>query len=307
MGNPLSPAHEFSLRIDVRPASDGYSLHYRHWRPVEPPRGWLLVLHGIQSHSGWYEYSATAFARAGWNVRIPDRRGSGMNSRQQTGVCPHLRFTHDVLHFLRDIQRERQQLQSVAPVLLTGISWGGKLALQIAQRFPELISALTLVTPGLISRIRPSPIDRIRLKIARRLGLQDRKISIPLQDAGLFTSVPEFQEMIRNDPLALHEVPLSFLYASQDLDRLNQQIRQIACPLLLLLAKEDRIIDNAKTCQLLQMKAPQFQLKEYAGARHTLELECCRDEFVADWVGWGETLLSSAGIEMPESILRELE
>jgi len=296
MGSPSSPTDVLSPRIGTRTASDGAPLHFRHWRPIEPPRGWLLTLHGIQSHSGWYEYSATAFARAGWDVRIPDRRGSGLNARQPADVCHHARLIHDVLHFLRDIQYERQQTKSVAPVLLAGISWGGKLAMQIARRFPELISALTLITPGLISRIRPGPIDRIRLKIARRLGLQHRKVSIPLQDAGLFTSVPEFQKMIQNDPLALHEVPLSFLYASQDLDRLNHQIDRIACPLLLMLAKEDRIIDNTKTSQLLQTKAPRFQFEEYAGAQHTLELECCRKQFVGDWIGWAETVPLSTEI-----------
>ena len=35
-------------------ASDGYPLHIAVWPPTGPARGQVVVLHGVQSHSGWY-------------------------------------------------------------------------------------------------------------------------------------------------------------------------------------------------------------------------------------------------------------
>ena len=60
-------------------ASDGYRLFARHWRPNGQPRGFVVALHGIQSHSGWYEYSSGRLCEAGYDVLFLDRRGSGRN------------------------------------------------------------------------------------------------------------------------------------------------------------------------------------------------------------------------------------
>ncbi|WP_437229529.1 alpha/beta hydrolase [Planctomicrobium sp. SH661] len=279
--------------IKRRIASDGYALHYRHWVPAESPRGWLLTLHGIQSHSGWYEYSGSHFHAAGWNVRIPDRRGSGLNAEQRGDAVHWQRLLYDVKHFLLDIREERQRTGSDAPVVISGISWGGKLALVAANEFPELIDGLVLITPGIFSRIVPSLFNRGRIALARSLDLRDRRIPIPLNDPELFTSVPQQQAFIRNDPLALHDMTLSFLYASMDLDEMAPNVPTLKMPVQLMLAEQDRIIDNQRTRQLIQRIAPHADVKTYAGVRHTLELENCRDEFVNDWLNWAQQVGSA--------------
>ena len=47
------------------------------------PRGYVVALHGIQSHSGWYEYSSGRMCEAGFEVRFLDRRGSGENTEDR--------------------------------------------------------------------------------------------------------------------------------------------------------------------------------------------------------------------------------
>ena len=84
---------EPSLREHV--ASDGYRLKYRHWAPVNP-RGIVIALHGIQSHSGWYDYSSRRLADAGFAVYFPDRRGSGLNGFQRGHAAHAMRLVNDV-------------------------------------------------------------------------------------------------------------------------------------------------------------------------------------------------------------------
>lgn len=285
-----------SPEIRLRLASDGYPLHYRHWNAsLNSPRGWLLVLHGIQSHSGWYESSGSCFARAGWNVRMPDRRGSGLNRIRRGDVCHSQRLLRDVRHFLFDIHQERRRCASPGPVLIAGISWGGKLALQLARDASSQIDGLTLITPGLFPYIRPGLLDRWRLNAARWAGITQRQIPIPLDDPACFTSVPAQQEFIRHDPLALHTVTLGFLHANRDLDRLVQRPGQIPVPTQLMLADDDRIIDNQRTESFLRSKAGRgLDLCTYPAAAHTLELEHCRDEFLRDWLNWAGQIRSTA-------------
>lgn len=290
--DPVDSSGADSPKIAVRTASDGYRLHYRHWKVRSgPPRGWLLVLHGIQSHSGWYESSGNRFAQAGWDVRMPDRRGSGLNRAARGDVCHWQRLRQDLRHFLFDMEQERQRWHAPGPVLIAGISWGGKLALQLAREASSRIDGVSLITPGLFSRFQPRLFDRCRIRLARITGINNRKVPIPLNDPALFTSDPQRQQFIRNDPLALHEMTLSLLYASQDLDRIALRPEKVPVPLQLMLAEEDRIIDNERIETFLRSCAgSEFQSRTYTGAAHTLEFEKCREQFVQDWLNWAEQI-----------------
>jgi alpha-beta hydrolase superfamily lysophospholipase len=243
------------------------------------------MLHGIQSHSGWYEQSCRRLAEEGLDVRCPDRRGSGLNSLDRGDVIHHERWIHDVHHFLRDIHFERGQRKSPGPVWLCGISWGGKLATAMARLAPDQIQGLILVTPGLLAKVRPGIVARSALTWARWLGYRKRLITIPLQDARLFTSLPKEQERIRNDPLALHQVTLRFLKASAALDQIAIRTEPLLMPVQLMLAERDQIIDNRATRDFFERAAARgLRVHEYAGACHTLELDYCRDDYFRDLV-----------------------
>ncbi|MGE5192419.1 MAG: alpha/beta fold hydrolase, partial [Deltaproteobacteria bacterium] len=224
-------------------ASDGYRLQYRHWEPPGPRRATVVALQGIQSHSGWFTYSSGRLAEAGFEVCFLDRRGSGMNDPARGHVGHYGRLVSDVVEFLEEVRSRRP---TRAPVILLGVSWGGKLATVTAARRPDLIDGLALLYPGLQARVRPRWDQNLRLSLAERLGIREKRIRVPLDDAALFTGELRWQEMIRSDPLALHDVTVSFLLANRDLDRqLPSCPAAIRCPVLAMLAGRDEIIDNA--------------------------------------------------------------
>jgi acylglycerol lipase len=98
--------------------------------------------------------------------------------------------------------------------------------------------------------------------------------------------------MIRTDPLALHDVTVSFLLANRRLDRqLPTCPAAIRLPVLVMLAGRDEIIDNVATASYVrQFATPNLSLTEYPNARHTLEFEPDRDEFIDDLIGWLGTI-----------------
>lgn len=282
---------EPECRIEVRVASDGYPLHYRHWIPATTSRGWMLTLHGIQSHSGWYEASAREFAGAGWNVRVPDRRGSGLNSSRRGDVDHWLRLLNDVRHFLRDIEQEREQNGAELPVVLSGISWGAKLALLAAREQPIQIDGLALITPGFFPLMAPGWWNRGRITLARFLNLRRRRVPIPLDDPALFTTQAEQQQSIQDDELALHEMTLSFLFASQSLDRQARQLGSLPLPTALFLAAHDLIIDNRKTQRFVRKLAgSSLSEKVYFDGAHTLERDESQAELIRDWLAWANSI-----------------
>lgn len=267
-------------------ASDGYVLNYRHWSAAaEKPLGYVVALHGIQSHSGWFEYSSERISEAGFQVDFLDRRGSGLNEHRR-GDAPHQdRLINDVAQFVRSIRHQRHR---DAPVILLAVSWGGKLATITAGRHPDLFDALALLYPGLRAQVRPTPLQRLRLKIAEQLGIRDRIVPIPLNDPELFTGEAKWQQFIREDPLKIDDVTVSFLLANREIDRLLLgTTSQIPCPVLCMLAGRDRIIDNERTLRILKrLASTQRTVVEYPEAQHTLEFEADRAKFVDDVIGW---------------------
>lgn len=271
-------------------ASDGYRMRYRHYPPVNGagPRGYVVALHGIQSHSGWYGHSSSRLRAAGYDVRFLDRRGSGLNPHERGHAAAAERLINDVAQFLAEVRHERNRMAPLAPVVLLGISWGGKLAVVTAARRPELIDGLALLYPGICPHVRPRWHHAAVIGACQALGQAHRLVEIPLNDPELFTAEPQWREFIRGDELALHRATVSFLKSSLDLDRLAAEAgRRIRCPVLLMLAGRDRIIDNAATRRYFaSIPAADKQLLEYPDAEHTLEFEPNRDRIIGDLVEW---------------------
>ena len=196
--------------------SDGIRLKFRQWSGGGKPRATLVALHGIQSHSKWYEYSSERLADAGIEVYFADRRGSGLNGRWRGHADHGVRLLNDVRQLIRLVRREHPAL----PLTLLGLSWGGKTAAAIASTYPSEIDRLALLYPGLRPHIKPNWWQRFQLSFARRHDLRRHPVRIPLQDVSLFTDDPEAQSEIQDDPLALEYVTSGFLNAGRDLDQL---------------------------------------------------------------------------------------
>ncbi|MCP4787332.1 MAG: alpha/beta hydrolase [Fuerstiella sp.] len=264
--------------------SDGVRLHYQHWPATGKIRGVVVALHGIQSHSGWYEYSSQQMAEAGFEVYFADRRGSGRNELRRGHADHGERLLNDVRQLVRLVHREHPAV----PLSLLGLSWGGKIAAAVASTSPDSIDSLVLLYPGLAPRIRPTWWQALQLKFARHHDVRHRPVTIPLEDPRLLTADPEHQNFVNNDPLALRVVTSGFLNSGHDLDEIvRRHADRIHHPTLLMLAGRDQIIDNSKTKQVAESFSTRHLTTVcYPDAQHTLEFETVRDEFVSDLIRW---------------------
>ncbi len=269
-------------------ASDGQHLHFQHWTAAKKCRGVIVALHGVQSHSGWYTWSSGQLAAAGYDVYFADRRGSGLNGRQRGHADHGLRLLNDVRQLIRLVRREHADV--LLPLTLMSVSWGAKIAAALAAMWSHEIERLALLYPGLISLVHPTWSQNLRLNLGRRFDVRFHGIDIPLTNPGLFTGVPKHQQFIAEDPLTLHRVTSGFLNAGRDLDQIiRDQCQQIVHPTLLMLAGQDRIIDNAATSQLVAGFGSEHQTTiRYPAAQHTLEFEPDRGQFVSDLIEWLE-------------------
>ena len=149
-----SGARSGAVRLHVR--TFGESAH-----TAGPP---IVLLHGLGVSSVVW----TAFARRQLSDRTviaPDLRGHGESDRAVDDAYEISDYAIDVAHLIRD------RFHGVA-VALVGHSLGGLVAIEVASRWPELVSHLAILDPPLdqshsrdvvatVARLRRSPSDEL--------------------------------------------------------------------------------------------------------------------------------------------------
>lgn len=122
-------------RRDGRLEVEDCELRYQGWG--EAGRPGLLLVHGHNAHSHWWDFIAPAFMDA-FHVVAPDLSGMGDSDHRET-YSPelHARELAAVI-----------EAESLAPATLVGHSFGGRMALQAAAEYPELVKSLVLADSG---------------------------------------------------------------------------------------------------------------------------------------------------------------
>ena len=276
-------------------AADGTELPVRVWPAVRygptragavaPPRAAIVYLHGIQSHSGWYEASSRCLAAAGIAVYQIERRGSGRDVAHERGHVDRAETWIDDVTAAAKLARRETGLEGVH---LLGVSWGGKLALAAAADRSHLYRSLILAAPGILPRIDAALTTKMRVAACLLAGRPRTRFPVPLDDPALFTANPDRRQFIADDPLALREVTARFLYESRRLDRLARRAaRSMRLPVFLALAETDLIIDNPATRRLVEsMPSRDRRVVTYPESHHTLEFDPDPSRYFADLEDW---------------------
>lgn len=253
-------------------ASDGYPITCHRWQPAcGHAQQRVMVLHGIQSHAGWYENLAEVLAGQGLEVLMPDRRGSGANLLSRGHAASSRRLVQDIHEIL---SHWNHASSSQSPPALAGISWGGKLAAMAVAQSPNSFSGLALIAPGLFAKVRPPLSTQLAIAVCA-LVRPKTLFNIPLSDPSLFTADPARQAFIATDPATLHQATARFFIVSRSIDfRLKSIRKKLIKPILLQLAEHDRIVNNDKIRHYVgQSSAPAKTVIDYPLAHHTLEFE----------------------------------
>jgi alpha-beta hydrolase superfamily lysophospholipase len=205
---------------------------------------------------------------------------------RERGHAPSARrLIDDVIEFARSARSD-------GPVVLGGISWGGKLVMAASAEAPEAADLIALICPGLHPRVGVSPREKLGVGAAVLTGrAASRTFSIPLADPALFTDDPEARRFIASDPLSLRAGTAGLMFASRILDRLVRRAPGLVTrPTLLMLAGRDRIVDNRRTRDYFErIASPRKTVLEYPDSHHTLDFELDPTTYARDLVAWIES------------------
>ena len=242
----------------------------------------LLMVHGLQSHSGWFSQSAAFLASLGYPVYVMDRRGSGLSQAPRGDIKDFMQWANDI----EAVRAYAIKQHGGSQVFLLGHCFGAIPATLYAERTPEAIKGLILTTPGIFT-YTSIPFSQM-LKIATTLsGQRDYYLPVPL-DPDQFSELPEYEPLIAADPLALRSVTGDLYW---QIHRARQYIKsnsdQLTMPILVGMAGEDEIADNRQNRQwLVDVPSPDKTEMTYPEARHILEYSLERQRYFEDLRQW---------------------
>ena len=114
---------------------NGVSLYYEEHGAGEP----ILCIHGTGSSAAFWAEAAEELAAHGRAI-VYDRRGCSRSERPEPYFTTVRQQTDDAAALLDTL--------GAAPAIVNGRSYGGAIALDLALRCPDRVSALVLLEPG---------------------------------------------------------------------------------------------------------------------------------------------------------------
>jgi L-alanine-DL-glutamate epimerase-like enolase superfamily enzyme/pimeloyl-ACP methyl ester carboxylesterase len=242
-----------SPKVHFLEMPDKYKIHYRVWGKTEG-EDVVIILHGAMDHSGWQAPLAKQMRSLSPEVTIvaPDRRGCGLNENRgdlgsvQSGIEDAVRN----IEFLK---------RSFTRVHLAGWCQGAQYASVAAARLGNTLSSLILLTPGFFWNERFRSVIRIAEKIVFKmisefnLRPEGNRACIPIpMEATDFTLVAEWLDFIERDDLKSTMITLKSVTIMDEVQELSCfALLQKTLPVLAIMAKNDRIVDNRKVLQFI--------------------------------------------------------
>ena len=128
-------------------SDSGLPIFYSRWRPVDPARGAVLVLHGLGEHSGRYRHLVGALHQAGYLVYAHDHQGFGRSG----GARCYVQGFHDYLSGVTQVLSMGRKENPGLPFCLYGHSMGGLIALLYLMEAPGAADLAVIASPSLRS------------------------------------------------------------------------------------------------------------------------------------------------------------
>lgn len=276
------PPQESTAHSSVEhvPSEDGTKLAVRVFGrqgPFTP----VIMLHGLQSHSGWFVQSQTFLADLGYPVYAMDRRGSGLSE----GIPGDCAFFGEMANDMRDVADWVRTRHGKAQVHVFGHCFGTIPAALFATSFPDRVASLILASSGIYTKVGVNLATKLRVLWSKAFD-QPMRFPVPLRPE-MFSELEEWVRFIREDDTRLKSVTASFYY---EVLRARRSIRahrdQILMPIFMANAGDDPVCDNAANERFLaSLRTAHRLLITYEKSRHVIEFSQQREDFFGD-LGW---------------------
>jgi alpha-beta hydrolase superfamily lysophospholipase len=262
-------------------AGEGAGIPIRVFGP-EGSRTPVAMIHGLQSHSGWFSQSAAFIAALGHPVYVIDRRGSGLSQAARGDIKDFMDWATEIHTVAELAMAEHGNNQ----LFVLGHCFGAIPATVYAEEHAATVRGLILTTPGIYTHTS-IPFSQTLKILFSSPGERNYYFPVPL-DPNQFSELPEYEPFIAGDPLALRAVTGDLYWQiHRAREYIKSHVTSLQMPILVGMAGEDEIADNQENRKwLATVPADDKTLTVYPDARHILEYSTVREEYFKDLARW---------------------
>ena len=267
----------------------GLDIFVRVWRPAQPPRGVLVIVHGFNSHSAHYAEVAEHFAVGGLAVYALDLRGRGKSDGERFYVQEFADYVSDVASLV-NLARSREP---ALPAFMLGHSAGGVVACLYAAWHPAQLAGL--ICESFAFQLPAADFTLALIKGLSRIAPHVRLLRLKNED---FSRNPEIVSEMNADPLILNEVQPTNTLAElvRAGECLKKEFSLIRLPLLILHGTEDRATKPSGSRLFHDLAGSTDKtLKLYEGHFHDLLRDLGKELVMADIGDWIDVRILPGG------------
>lgn len=265
----------------------GIKIFTREWQPAVKPHGVVVISHGLNSHSGHYEWAAQQLTSKGLAVYAMDHRGRGRSEGERFFVEKFSDWTDDLATFIDLVKSQEPGL----PVFLLGHSAGGVIACGYVLEHQDELAGL--ICEDFAYRV---PVPNIVLAAVKGVShVAPHAHVFKLKNAD-FSRDPAVVAAMNADPLIANESqPAETMAELARADELlEKSFRRITLPILILHGSADKVTKPSGSQEFYEKAASSDKtLKLYDGHVHDLLADLGKQQVMADIQEWIDAHLGS--------------
>jgi alpha-beta hydrolase superfamily lysophospholipase len=257
----------------------GQHIFYRNWRNGEP-KGIVFIVHGLNSHSGYYQSFAMQLNENYFEVYAIDLPGRGKSDGERYYIGDYKDVVADIDHLLNIVKAAHPAL----PVFLLGHSAGGVFASIYAVQQQDKLHGL--ISESFAFQVPAPGFALASIKFLSHIIPHTRLVKLNSED---FSRDQSIVDMMNNDPLLANEkqpakTMQQLLLAAEYLKRAMPEIK---LPLLILHGTADKATKPGGSEYFMEhASSADKQLKLYEGHYHDLLNDKYCGIVVRDIVRW---------------------
>ena len=261
-------------------SADGTTIFMRSWRPQGAADAVVVIVHGFNSHSGYYGWVADQLTASRLAVYALDLRGRGRSDGERYFIESFGEYLADV-HAVVELARSREP---GLPIFVLGHSAGGVISSVYALEHQEALAGL--VCESFAFRVFAPDLALTLLKGVSHVAPHLHVLRLPIDE---FSRDPEVVRAMKADPFVTDEVQPTLTVAEMVRadERLEREFPLFRLPLLILHGTTDKVT-RAEGSALFHRSAGSADktLKLYEGHAHDLLNDLDKEVVMTDVTSW---------------------
>ena len=221
-------------REEKIPGPGGLGIFVRSWLPAGTTRAVVVICHGVNSHSGYYSWTAGRLVAAGLAVYALDLHGRGQSDGERFYLERISDYVHDV-HAAVGLAKSRH---AGLPVYLLGHSAGGVVSCTYTLEHQAELAGL--ICESFAFKVAAPDFALAVVKGLSHLAPHAHVLRLKNEE---FSRDPQVVEAMNSDPLIANEVQPTRTVAElvRADERLDAEFPLITLPVLILHGTADKV------------------------------------------------------------------